>query len=315
MESGSSSPLYNSWVGLPRSLSCTPRADAEQTLPLRRSGGARAQGTSLRRCASPWEDGTQLQGRGNEAHFAQQHCSRAAIQDSPSPSEKELYPASPRDRAAKLGAAPSIPHSSPSPVFIPYTDHLKPIRFPAAQYSLFPWQRELRAWCQGEGTIQWFSRWHRVPQLPPSLCRGKYQKVNISWIPPPRSFSFSTQCKSPAGERAALPKLSSAKGFLSASSRGWSPNGNISGWDKISLPFNIKFCLDVDLTSMVLQLATQSKVTSLLSFPKLASQLHCEIIYQLNEPTVLLQEKKIPQQKPTPQTGNNLLVMSRALWK
>lgn len=72
----------------------------------------------------------------------------------------------------------SIPYNSSLPVFIHYILSLslwKPIHFSAAQCNLLPWQRELRAWCQAKCRIQQFSWWHRVPQLPPSLCRGKYQ--------------------------------------------------------------------------------------------------------------------------------------------
>ena len=97
----------------------------------------------------------------------------------PATPKRRLHPASPRDGAAKLSTAHSIPYSSSLPIFIPYIYlyHLgKPFVFLLRNAIFFPWQRELRAWCQVKCTIQRFSWWHRVPQLPLSLCRGKYQK-------------------------------------------------------------------------------------------------------------------------------------------
>lgn len=101
------------------------------------------QGTSLPRCTSPWEDGTEPQGRGNEARFAQQRCLRAAIQDSTSPRlpqkgghVQHLHRTGQQSSVQHLPSHIAAPCLSLSPTFIFVTS--KPFVFLLRNVIYFP---------------------------------------------------------------------------------------------------------------------------------------------------------------------------------
>lgn len=142
----------------------------------------------------------------------------------------------PLPSAASLHAQGSrAPYSTSHPIkqllarFYPLHCSLSPentMPFPARRF--IPWQREFRAGCQDKHTEQWFS----IPSAfasPRALSRGKHQKQESKRSKSPGSHTtnhFPSQYRGSAGT--ALPKLRSTKGFLSASSRGWNANKNIS---------------------------------------------------------------------------------------